>query len=219
MKKVLLILSLFVAGTATLTSCNKALKKDVKDLDKQVADLQAQNAQLQAQANTTSAVLGANEPITATTTFFDSNDSARTVTDTYYFKANNYSTQYIQDNGDGTFDVYIERFSDVDWNEGAEFGFTYDSATQMMSNQWCEQYWSDNDPYGDYAYYPAGYTGSTVNITLTSFNLLTGDINVSVSAAADVNFSTNYPYWVPNSPKTCSTSFSFKGKLKYMSSL
>jgi len=219
MKKVLLILSLFVAGTAALTSCNKALKKDVKDLDQQVADLQAQNAQLQAQANTTSAVLGANEPITATTTFLDDNDSARTVTDTYYFKANNYSTQYIEDNGDGTFDVYIERFSDVDWNEGIEVSFTHDSATQALSNQWCEHYWSDNDPYGDNAYYDNNYSAGAVDITLTSFNLLTGDINVSVSAAADVTYTTNYYYWFPNDGKTCNTSFSFKGKLKYMSSL
>jgi outer membrane murein-binding lipoprotein Lpp len=216
MKKVtLLFLSASLMGATLLTSCNKKLKEDIKDLDSQVSDLKSQNEALQNQANTISAAIGSNEPITATTTFVDDNGATRTWTDTYNFKAGNYSTQYMEANGDGTFDIYIERFSDVDWYEGAWLEFTYDPTSGAVTNKEGGHYWDWNLPYNDATRFYEGYTGCTITIAISSINTTTGAISLSFTGVADdtygANSSTSY---VPNDNKGATTTFSFTGTLK-----
>jgi outer membrane murein-binding lipoprotein Lpp len=214
MKKiVLLFLSASLMGATLLTSCNKKLKEDIKDLDSQVSDLKTKNETLQNQLNTTSAAIGSNEPITATTSFVDDNGATKTWTDTYNFKAGNYSTQYMEDNGDGTFDIYIERFSDVDWYEGAWVYFTYNPTTGVLSDKSGGQYWDWNLPYGDNASYYESYGNCTANITLSSINTTTGAISLSFSGTSNAAYYTNYPYYCPNDAGA-TTTLSFTGTLK-----
>jgi predicted small secreted protein len=212
MKKSLFFFAILLVGSALLSSCNKKLKKDIEELEKQVSDLQNQQ-------NNTNAVIGANEPITATTTFIDDDGNTRTVTATYSFKAGDYSTQYMEDNGDGTYNVYIERFSDVDWNEGAWVYFNYDPATGAITNKSGGQYWDWQLSYNGYVYYSDSYSPpATINITINSITMNnttnTANISLTFSANASVAYGNNVTWAVPNPGEETNTSFTFNGKLK-----
>src|SRR5688572_20561133 len=119
MKKLVIIFSVLIAGSP-FVSCKK-LKDDIKDLQSQVTDLRKQNdtlknhnSILQKQLNRIDSSIGSNEPITTTTTFEDNNGATRTISGVYKFKASDYSTQRLTKNTDGTYEVYIERFGDVE---------------------------------------------------------------------------------------------------------
>jgi hypothetical protein len=217
MKKSLVILSLLVAGSTLFSSCNKKLKDDIKDLKQQVDELKKHNSELQEQVNGVENILGSNEPIIATTTFTDNNNTTRTVVGAYKFKAGNSSTQRMYDNGDGTYDIYIERFSDVEWYEGAWVAFTYNPTTKAVTNKRGGQYWNDEDPYYNNARYDENYitTGLTFSITVNSLNLATGEISLNFSASGTAEYTNAVVYYyVPNKGKPVSTTFSFTGKLK-----
>lgn len=191
------------------------LRSQQDQLTNQQGSLQNQQGSLQNQQNSISALLGANEPITATTTFVDDNGVTRIITDTYSFKAGNNSTQYMTENGDGTFEIYIERFSDVEWYEGAWLQFKLDTSDGSITNQYGGHYWNDQSSYGDNAYFAYNYTPAPImNITVNSINVATGDISVSFSATADGTYTTNYPWQAPNPGLSMTTTFSFSGKLK-----
>jgi hypothetical protein len=123
----------------------------------------------------------------------------------------------MDDNGDGTYDIYIERFSDVEWYEGAWVAFTYNPTTKAVTNKRGGQYWNDEDPYYNNARYDENYvnTGLTFTITVNSLNPATGDISLNFSASGTAAYTNAvYYYYVPNAGKPVSTTFSFAGKLK-----
>jgi hypothetical protein len=196
MKNSVIILGALLTGSVFFTSCTKDLKNDVKNLKQEVADLQS--------------AIGSDEPITATTTFTDNNNATRTVSDTYKFKANSYRTQYMEKNSDGTYYVYIERFSDVNWNEGAWVDFDYNPTTKEVTNKEGGQYWEDSSPYGGNATYYDGATGCTTNITVDKFDATTGEISLKFDASATSDYDGNSP----NPGKPMHTTFSFTGKVK-----
>ena len=198
MKKSLFILTILMAASSMFTSCNKKLKDDMSDLEKEIANLKGQ-------VNDVKSILGSNEPITATTTFVDHNDSTRTITDTYKFKAGNNSTQSLKENYDGTYDIYIERFSDVEWYEGAWVEFTYDPQTKTISDQRGGQYWDDEDAYRDYT----RFYDEDCSITINSIDLKTGNISLSFSGTSN---DSNYGPTANGNDYT--TKFNFTGKLK-----
>ena len=210
MKK--LFITLLVAPLL-FASCNKKLKEDIKELDGQVNDLKSKNEALQNQINGVSSILGSNEPITATTSFLDDNGNSITWTDTYNFKSGNYETQYMEENNDGTYTIYIERFSDVEWYEGAWASFTYNPTTGGITDKRGGQYWDWNRSFNSYAYYYDNTTGCTINITLSSISTSTGDISLSFTATGNDTYATNTNY-LPNDNEGATTTFSFTGKLK-----
>lgn len=217
MKKSSVIFSALVAGATLFSSCNKNLKDDVRDLEKQVKELESHNSELKEQIGNIENALGSDEPIEATTTFVDDNNVTRTIKDKYPFKAGNNVTQRLVENGDGTYDIYIERFSDVMWYEGAWVAFTYNPSTKEITNKRGGQYWDDEDAYYNNARYDQNlYTqGLTLTITVNSLNVSTGAISLKFSAAATSEYTSNiYYYYTPNPGKQMSTEFTFTGKLK-----
>jgi len=222
MKKLLIVFGVFAIGSS-LVSCNKKLKDDINDLKSQVNDLKNQNdslktynSTLQQQMNGVINSLGSDEPITATTTFTDNSGATRTVTGTYRFKSSDYSTQKAVKNSDGSYDIYIERFSDVSWYEGAWVSFNYNPTTKAVTNIQGGQYWDDADSYRNNAYYYSSYsgTGLTLTITVNSFDTTTGAISMKFTGAGTADYtssvSTSYS---PNSGKPEATNFTFAGKL------
>lgn len=208
-----------MSGSLAFTSCTKNLKDDISDLKKEVDSLHMSNDSIAGRLNGIDILLGANEPITATTTFTDNNNTTRTVKATYKFKAGNNGTQYARANEDGSYSIGIERFSDVEWYEGAEVEFRYHPGTKAVTAKKVYHYWDDNDIYQDRAYYGLVYEtheGLTINITVNSFNTTTGDISINVSASANADYATAVRDWnyCPNSGHPYSTTFSFTGKLK-----
>jgi hypothetical protein len=196
MRRSSFIFGMLLAGSALVTSCNKDLKDDVKDLKGQVSEMENS--------------LGSNEPITATTTFKDENNVTRTITDTYKFKAGNNYSQRMVKNTDGTYDVRIERFSDVEWFEGAWMSFNYNPTTKAITDKQGGHYWDDYGNYNDEVVYYDYDDEVTINITLDKFDTNTGDVSIKFSASATEEYTNE----VPTSGKPVSTNFAFTGKLK-----
>ena len=216
MKKLLFVFGVFVAGSS-LVSCNKKLKDDINDLKSQVSDLKNQNDTLKNNNADLQHSLGSDEPITATTTFTDNAGATRTVTGVYKFKSTDNNTQKAVKNSDGTYYIYIERFSDVSWDEGASAEFTYNPTTKAVTDIYAQHYWSDEDPYSDRARYMSSYagTGLTLTVTVDNFDPTTGNISMKFAAAGTAAYTSAVSsYYSPNQGKPVATNFAFKGKLK-----
>lgn len=215
MRKTIYILCVLFVGSAFLSSCNKKLQEDLEALEKQVADLKDQQ-------NQTRSILGSNEPITAKTEFVDNNGDIRTINSKLYFKSNDYSTQYIEELSDGSYYIYIERFGDVEGGDNGEggsngerayIGFNYNSSTKAITNKDILHEWSENNSYSDYAnYYENWDPAPTINVTINSINVATGDISINVTASGDGEFTSNWGG--PNYGESVSTTLSFSGKLR-----
>jgi hypothetical protein len=218
MKKSLIIFGILLAGSTFFASCNKNLKDDIKNLRQQVDSLKKHNSELQDQIGGVENILGSNEPISVTTTFKDNNDSTRTITAIHKFKSADNETQSLAKLADGNYSIYIERFSDVEWYEGAWVSFTYNPTTKAITNKRGGQYWYDNDSYDNYARYDDNYAnlgGLTFDINIKSINLTTGDISLTFTGSATSAYTSGVPYYYrPNAGKPMSTTFSFTGKLK-----
>lgn len=222
MKKLAIIIGVLIAGSP-FVSCKK-MKDDIKDLKNEISDLQKQNDTLKEknsllanQADLIGSVIGSNEPVIATTTFEDNSGATRTISAVYKWKSIDYYTQYMMDNKDGTYYIYIERFSDVGWNEGAWIDFTYNPTTKAVTNFATRHYWRDYDPYSNRArYYGGSYTGLTLNFTVESFDLTTGAISVKMAASGTSAYTSAYSSYAPNPGKPVSTTLSFTGKLKLL---
>ncbi|OQP61144.1 hypothetical protein A3860_05345 [Niastella vici] len=209
MKKLAIIFGVLIAGSP-FVSCKK-MKDDIKDL-------QSKNSALQEQLDGVVSSLGSNEPITATTTFTDDDGKTRTVTGVYKFKSSDHSTQSMTNNNDGTYDIYIERFSDVSWNEGAYTSFTYNPTSKAVTNVSGGHYWSDADSYYDNAYYYGTGTGLTIGVTVDSLNMTTGATSIKFAASGTAAYTNSVSYWYsPNQGAPEATTFSFAGKLKLFS--
>ena len=206
MKNLVIIFGVLIAGSP-FVSCKK-LKDDIKDL-------QHKNSQLQEQLNGVINALGSDEPISSITTFEDNDGKTRTVTGIYKFKSTDYSTQKMVKNSDGNYEIYIERFSDVSWNDGAWTSFTYNPTTKAVTDVAGGQYWEDADNYYDNAYYYGTHTGLTKSVTIDSLNTTTGATSLKFSATGTGAYTGSVDYWYsPNQGKAVSTNFTFVGKLK-----
>jgi hypothetical protein len=190
-----------------LSSCNKKLKEDMKEMEREIENQKNINASLQNQ-------LGADEPITATTTFADDSNVTRTVSATYGFKASNGETQYMSLQSNGTYEILIQRFLDLDDNEGAWMMFYYNPSTGAITNPGMGHYWDWNiSGYYSYAQYYLFYTPvPAINITIHSINTSTGYIDLTATGTA----SDGYNGTTPNSGKGATTTLSFKGTLGIM---
>jgi hypothetical protein len=211
MKKIIYIICILFVGTTFLSSCNKKLKDDLDSLEKELADLKERE-------NQTREILGSNEPIQASTQFVDDNGDTRTIKSTLSFKANDYSTQYMEEDADGNYWIYIERFGDVDGYdnsdaESAYIGFLYNTTTNEITNKDIYHEWLSNGPYDDnISYYENWEPAPTINLTLNNINVSTGNISLTVTASGDGDY-TNY-WGGPNNGESVSTTLSFTGKLK-----
>ncbi len=151
--------------------------------------------------------LGTNEPLAIDFKTTNLDDQEIIKKTSYLFKTSGYN-EYINDNGDGTFEVYIERFSDVEWYEGAWISFTYDPATKETSDESTRVYFYDK--FGNYVNprFTNGDDGNTFALTVKSINVETGAVNVSVVASTDATAANNE---FTAKPMTCN--FTFAGTL------
>ncbi len=152
--------------------------------------------------------LGTNEPLSIDFESTNLEDVGIIEKTSYLFKSGGYN-EYIRDNGDGTYDVYIERFGDVNWNEGAWIFFEYEASTQETSNESAGVYFYDQFGRNVNPTFSNEYTGNTFSLDVQSINIETGAVNVSVSASTDET-ATNNEY----TAKPMSCQFSFSGTLK-----
>jgi hypothetical protein len=154
-----------------LASCN-----DTDDLEKRLDHVED--------------ALGTNEPLRvdfATTNYDDVAVESERV---YRLKPSG-DNEYIYDNQDGTYYVYIERFGNVDWEEGAWMEFTYDSETKTVTEGAVGTYF--NDFYGSYKnvrFYQES-VGNTLEIDVNSFNPETGKISVDAIGSSTTDYPNN----------------------------
>lgn len=212
MKRSILVLGVTIAALATLPSCTKNLKDDVKDLQTQVDSLRKRNEALREQAKNTGSILGSNEPITATTSYKDATSTEIQFKDTYSLKSGDYSTQYMEKLDDGTYYVKIHRFLDVNWYEGASCQFIYDPATKVISQKRGEHYWTGQDYY--WADYNSDNENCDVKIDLKSINMSTGDVSLEFTATANGAYTAGRDFPRPGVAHT--TKFAFTGRLKIL---
>lgn len=202
MKKSFIIFGILLVGATSLTSCTKKLKDDIRDL--------------RSELNEVKDILGSSEPITAVSTFKDDNDVTRTIKDTYRFKAGNNSTQRMTKNSEDNYEIYIERFSDVEWYEGAWIEFTYNPATKAITNKRGGQYWDNPDSYYDNTRFEGdNVAGLSIDINIKNIDVNTGDISLTFTASGDDAYTNSLPYYYsPNQGKSMTTTLDFAGKLK-----
>lgn len=211
MKKPLLIIGLSMMVGLLLPSCTKDLKDDINYLRDQVDSLKKRNAALREQAKATQNILGSDEAITATTTYKDASGADKMYKDTYSFKSGNTSTQSMTRQQNGQYYVYIERFSDIDWYEGAWLEFMYDPSTKEISQKFGGQYWAS--PWGyKSTYYKGTDAGCELNINLKNINITTGEIALDFAGTATAAYTANNTRW-PAPGQAHATQFSFTGKL------
>ena len=153
--------------------------------------------------------LGTNEPLTINFATKNNADLDAIEKTSYLFKAVGYY-DYIEKYSDTEMYVYVERFSDVDWNEGAWFDFNYDPTTKEVTNaragvyfynkfgNWNSRYFSESD-----------YIENTVDITVNSIDFASGSVSVTISASTTANSSNNM-----YAGKLMTCTFKFKGKIE-----
>ncbi|MGN6420957.1 MAG: hypothetical protein ACTHMC_25825 [Pseudobacter sp.] len=209
MKRSFVVFSALVIAALSFSSCNKNLKDDIKDL-------QRENSEMKEKLNGIANALGTDEPITVTTSFKDRDNVDRSVKETYSFKSSGTSTQSMVKQPNGKYDIYVERFSDVNWNEYAWVAFTYDPATKAITNKRGGHSWDDYGNYNSNAYFNENdySTGLTFTVNIKSIDLTTGVISMDVTMSGTAEFSNGYGGNVPNTNSAVTTSFSFDGKLR-----
>jgi len=212
------IARILIAGSLFFTSCTKDLKNDISDLKKGATAQHRRIDSIAGRIDSIDIILGANEPITVTTSFADNNNGTRTIKGTYSFKSNNNETQFARAQADGSYLVFVKRFQGIYSNERASVFFRYDPATKSVSEKQVIHQWDDADGYLDFAAYGtryAGHEGLSINITVNSFNVATGAISLNVSASGNADYA-NLMHYYGESPSITpySTSISFEGKVK-----
>lgn len=204
MKKILIVFSVLIAGLFTFSSCNKNLKDDINELRKQLKDVSHE--------------IGADEPITVTTSFKDRNNVNRSYTGTYKIKLGGIRSQKLAKKPDGTYDIYIHRMMDIDNREHATVSFSYNPITKAITKKQVYHTWNDFSSYNPNAWYNESFhnTGLTINIDIKRLDLTTGAISLDVEASGNEEYSNTAPsYYVPRRGAALSTKLSFEGKLKY----
>lgn len=217
MKKPLLLLSILFIGAFAFTSCNKNLKDDIKDLRNEVDSLNKYNSELDQKVKDLEEAIGSNEPIIATSTFVDDDGKTRTIKGSFRFKSSGVSTHVARQMPDGNYDIYVERFGDMEWSAGAWIAFHYNPSTKTISNKRMGHYWDDFDPYANRTRYDeTAYNGTGLHIsfTLHKLDLSTGALSITCNATAAADYTSQYNSYCPNPGQPMSTHFDFNGQLR-----
>lgn len=195
------IVLISLAVLALSTGCNKKLKKEIEEMDQKIQELESKQ-------NQTSHLLGSDEPISLS--FYTSVNTNKTINldQNFYFKAGNFNTQYLEDNGDGTYEVYIERWEDLNGNSYSFIEFDYNPSTNVATNvELGGEFYDSNGTFCDTRIRSTD-PEATINVSVQSFNANTG--TVSVTATGSTSNSSNYNYFAGNG---MSGTWKFSGKL------
>jgi hypothetical protein len=215
-----------LAMTLVLGSCNKKLKNDLEDVSSDLDATKAQLAANQALLDSIAAVsanngalLSAGTPITVTI-----NNANRMVDSVAFAATIKYdfmwdrpeNAGYVEDNNDGTFDIFIERYATV---EGSEYSYIHiddwDLVSPIANNTvavYASKYFAPTDLSQSLYWYTNGYLnhGSFAStLTINSFILNT------TSRTLILDITSNTPEnWAQGSTKNPeSVNFKWSGTL------
>jgi len=204
MKKLLYLSFAVLVAAASLSSCNKKLKKELDELETSVNDLKSKNTTLENSLNNVSSDLNnanstlnnvnsafeVNNPLNWT---FNGNDGPTAVSRSYsakYLTQSKSANQYIEDMGADVWRLYVEKSEDFDNDDYAYFRIYKNVVTGVLATtnhtSFFEAQHYDAYDRGRWIYGYA-YTSNTDDaITINRFDLNTSTGVVSV----DFNWST-----------------------------
>jgi hypothetical protein len=156
--------------------------------------------------------LGTDEPLKTNFSTKDANDVDIINKRSYLFKYTG-NDEAIYDYGDGTYYVYIERFSDVEWAEGAWIEFYYNSETNEVTGRAAGTYFYNQFANWESARFDDDYDANTIDIVVNSFSAETGKISVNVTASSEAAYGQNI-----HEGKPMNMTLSFRGKLRMFQS-
>ncbi len=152
--------------------------------------------------------LGTNEPLKVDFATTNYNDVAIAKETSFKFKSLD-NDEAIWDLQNGSYYVYIERFSDIDWNQGGWIEFYYNPTSKEVTDAEGGVYFYDQySYYNSYNFYEDN-GGNTVDLEVTSFNAETGKISVNFVASTDASAGNNV-----YEGKAMTISMKFSGKLR-----
>lgn len=203
MKKLLYLSFAVLVAAASLSSCNKKLKKELDELEASVNDLKSKNTTLENSLNNVSSdlnnanstlnnvnsALETNNPINWT---FNGNDGPTAVSRSYsakYLTQSKNSAQYIQDMGGDVWSLYVEKSEDFDDDDYAYFDLHKNIATGALAINYTSYFEAQHyDAYDGggwiYGYANTSNTNDAITINRFDLNTTTGEVSV------DFNWST-----------------------------
>ncbi len=184
------ILFLFLPLVVVMSSC---LKGDLEDLEKQLAELEK--------------ALGSNEPVVLNFSTTTTASEPIVKNAAFLFKGSDSDDNYMEDNEDGTYDIYVERSLDVDFDEYVWVYFRYDINSDEVTYYefgmgWYDKYYNWINPY-----FYEGQLNVELDFVLNSINTETGQVSFTANAQTNTSFSNEYS----GQPMTCK--LDFNGKL------
>jgi hypothetical protein len=218
MKKSLLIV-FGLTFALLLGSCNKKLKKELDELK---SDLDATKSELNSvknQSNNNASLLGSSTPITVTINNANRQIDSVAFSGTYVFDFkwdNNSDDTYIRDNGNGTYDIYIERYGSVEGSDYVDiFIDNWDLVSPITSNVisvYAEKYMYPSDLGQTLYWWTEGYLNhasraNTLTINTVSYNPQTRYFVFDVTS----NTPENWAYGSTKNPE--SVRFQWSGTL------
>lgn len=135
---------------------------------------------LEERINKVEDALGTNEPMSVDFTTKDDQNRDIILKTEFLFKSKGYNS-YMELYPEN--EIYVEaiRFSDVDWNEGAEVSFTYNTVTKEVDNIDAEIYFYNKYGRWTRVYFGDDYTGHTSNLKVNSVNTDNGEIDIELT--------------------------------------
>ncbi len=187
--KSLLSAVLMMTAVATLVSCSD------DDLENRLDKVES--------------ALGADEPLKVDFQTTNANNEEVTKKTSFILKSTDNDYDGIWIYPDGSYYVYIERFADVDWNEGAWISFYYNPTTKEVSDASAGVYFYDQYGSNRNVRFYEDTDGNALEIKVNGLNEETGKINLEISASSETSYQNNI-----FSEKTMTMSLNFKGKLR-----
>jgi len=200
MKKLLYLSFAVLVAAASLSSCNKKLKKELDELETSVNDLKSKNTTLENSLNNVSTDLNnanstlnnvnsafeVNNPINWT---FNGNDGPTAISRSYsakYLVESKNANQYIQYTGGDVWRLYVEKSEDFNDSDYAQFNLFKNVATGALATDYSSDFYARHYDAYDAGSWIYGLASNSNAITINRFDLNTTTGVVSV----DFNWST-----------------------------
>jgi hypothetical protein len=150
--------------------------------------------------------LGTNEPMIVNFSTKDDQDRDIILKTDFLFKSKGYNS-YMELYPEN--EIYVEaiRFSDVDWNEGAEVSFSYNTVTKEVENISAEIYFYNKYGRWTRVYFGDGYSGHTSNLKVNSVNTDNGTVDIELTVTTTPEGENEF------SGKAMNLTIKFKGRL------
>ncbi len=190
MKKIFTLLTVSAIALASFTSCNKKLKDDMRDLENSLSDQERRNNDLQGQLNGLKEGI-TKEPLMVKFNTTDNDDQAVSYEGDYTLVVgSDYTNSYVEDNGGGTYDVYVRRSDDLGTDYSAEIQFTYNPSNGQVTaiSAQTQGFGSEGEPINVSF---SGSTGLIQTVSVSAFDFNAGTITFSYSANSTVNYFDN----------------------------